>query len=89
MELQKLKEMLVDNGYGETVVFESPDFASAFIGVSEDGRAIYQYDLMVTHLMRTDGMNELEAMEFIDYNSIRALPYQENAPIVLYRLLEN
>jgi len=35
-----------------------------------------------------DGMTEEEAMEFIDYNTIRALPYYESAPIILYRLGE-
>lgn len=39
---------------------------------------------MVECLVKADGMTEEEAMEFIDYNTIRAIPYAgELAPIVL------
>ena len=87
MTQEELKENLVANGYEDVVVFENPDYASAFIGVSEDNRAIYSYEDMVIHLMETDGMTEEEAAEFIDYNTIRALPYIENSPIVMYKLI--
>lgn len=85
--LSEVKQWLCDNGYEETVVFENPDYASAFLGVSEDGRAIYDYDLMVQHLVNTDGMEPEEAMEFIDYNTIGSLPYAgEKAPVVMYKM---
>ena len=32
--------------------------------------------------MNEDSMTEEEAVEFIDYNTIRTLPYIPNAPIV-------
>ena len=60
-------------------------------GVSEeyqDGvqkiRVVYSYEKMVEALMAEDGMTDEEAREFIDYNTIRALPYFPNAPIVMY-----
>ena len=44
---------------------------------------------MIEHLMETDGMEYEEAMEFIDYNTVRACPYMgEQAPIILYRIEE-
>ena len=39
---------------------------------------------MVECLVKEDGMTEEEAIEFIEYNTIRAIPYfGPNAPIVL------
>ena len=71
---------------------EVPDgfsYDSALIGVSHDDRAIYDYDLMVEWLMEDQGFTEEEAVEWIDYNTIRALPYMgADGPIVLYRFWE-
>lgn len=39
---------------------------------------------MMEHLMTVDGMSEEEAIEFIEYNTIRAIPYMgEKSPIIL------
>jgi hypothetical protein len=40
---------------------------------------------MIDCLVEEDGMSYEEAMEFIDYNTIRALPYYPNGPIILMR----
>ena len=40
---------------------------------------------MITHLMETDGMTEEDAIDFISYNTERAIPYAGSmAPIILY-----
>lgn len=82
---EELKQHIIDLGYSEdTVVFENPDYADAFIGVSNDGRAAYAFDRMVECLMN-EGMDYEEAVEFIDYNTLRALDYAgDRAPIILY-----
>lgn len=85
LTIDSLKEWLCENDHEDTVVLESPDYLSAIVGISEEGRLIYSYDKMVEHLMKVENMDVEEAMEFIDYNTIRALPYAgEMAPIVLY-----
>lgn len=85
LTIDSLKEWLCENGHEDTVVLESPDYLSAIIGISEEGRLVYSYDKMVEHLMTVENMDAEEAMEFIDYNTIRALPYAgEMAPIILY-----
>lgn len=85
LTIDSLKEWLCENDHEDTVVLESPDYLSAIVGISEEGRLIYSYDRMVEHLMTAENMDAEEAMEFIDYNTIRALPYAgEMAPIVLY-----
>ena len=84
-----VEERLLEAGYDGVVLFSDFSYDSAFVGVSEDNRAIYDYDLMVEWLMEKEGFTEDEAMEWIDYNTLRALPYFGNeAPIVLYRLPE-
>lgn len=85
LTIDSLKEWLCENDHEDTVVLESPDYLSAIVGISEEGRLIYSYAKMVEHLMTAENMDAEEAMEFIDYNTIRALPYAgEMAPIVLY-----
>lgn len=79
--------MLNDLGYEETVVFENPSYLKAIIGISDDGALCYSYNKMVQCLMEEDKMEQEEAMEFIDYNTIRALPYTSSMgvrPIVVY-----
>lgn len=39
---------------------------------------------MVTYLVEKQGMSEEEAVDWIDYNTIRALAYYDKAPIIMY-----
>lgn len=81
------KQLLCDMGYEESIVFENPDYDSAIVGISDGGRVIYDYDLMITHLMDVDNMTEMDAADFIDYNTIRSIPYDgEHFPIVMYKI---
>ena len=66
-------------------IFENPSFNSAIVGVTSDDRVVYDYDLMVEDLSEQDNMTLWEAQEFIEYNTIRALPYMPNSPVVLNR----
>lgn len=86
MNLNELKEMLCERGYEDVIVFENPDYADAFIGLSHDSRAVYDFDRMVQCLVDADGMEYDEAVEFIEYNTIRALPYYPDGPIVVTSL---
>ena len=64
-------------------LFDCPAYADAIIGMTHDNRIIYDYNKMTEHLVRHDGMEYEEAMEFLDYNVIRTLPYMPNAPIIM------
>ncbi len=87
--LDDIKQLLCDRGMEESIVFENPDYVTAIIGVSEDERVIYDFDKMVEYLMKTDDMSYEDACEFIDFNTIRALPYMgEKAPIVMNSIEE-
>jgi hypothetical protein len=57
------------------------------MGISEDNRAVYNYEKMIEYLMDNNNWSDNEAVEFIEYNTIRALPYMDNkAPIIMYPL---
>lgn len=80
---------MIDKDYLEqeqVLLFSNPSYESALIGVSHDDRAIYDYDLMIKYLMETDGISEIDAIEFIDYNTIRALSYYDGAPIIMFKM---
>lgn len=82
------RDVLCDMGYEDLLCFENPDYDSAIIGVSNDGRVVYNFNLMVEHLVVNDNMSVEDAMEFIEYNTIRSIPYAgELAPIVVYDLI--
>ena len=71
----------------EFTVFTNPSFDNSIVGISSDDRVIYDYDKMVIEYTIANSVSEEEAMEFIDYNTIRALDYMgEKAPIVMYTL---
>ena len=81
------REMLADVGYEDSIVFESPDYDEAIIGVTDDGNVVYNYSKMVEHLVEKDRMTQEEAVEFIEYNTVRALPYAgAGAPIIITML---
>ena len=85
--IDSLKDWLCDRDYEETVVLENPDYLSAIVGVSDDGRLIYDYEKMVEHLMVTDGMDYDEACEFIDFNTIKCLScLSGKRPIIMNKI---
>lgn len=86
-DLSHLKDWLCEEGFEDTVVFENPDYISAVLGVSHDGRVIYSYPLMISYLVNTGGMKAQEAAEFIDCNVVRGLPYMgDKSPIICYEI---
>lgn len=82
--MNKVRELLLEEGYEDVVIFENFSYDTAFIGVSEDNRAVYDYDKMIEYLVEVEGFeDEIEAIEWIEYNTIRASPYMKNAPIIV------
>ena len=82
-----VKELIESYGYEDVIIFSNPDYASAFVGITEDNRAVYDLDEMIGFLMSEDGITDIEAVEFIEYNTIRALSYMgERAPIIMSAL---
>ena len=81
------EERLLENGYVGVTFLTEYSYDDALIGVTEDGRAVYDYEKMIQWLMDTEGWSCEEAMEWIYYNTLRSLPYMgEGAPIIMYPL---
>lgn len=81
------EERILDAGYEDILLLEDYSYDDALIGVTEDGRAVYDYEKMVAWLVETEGLEEMEAVEWIEYNTIRALPYMgDKAPLIMYPL---
>lgn len=83
------RQRLLDAGCEDAVLFEYPTYDDALIGVDADGRAIYDYSKMIDWMVEVEGFTEESAVEWIDYNTLRALPYMDcrtdgMAPIVLF-----
>ena len=72
--------MLCETAY----VFDNPSYDNAIIGVSDDGRVVYDFEMMIKCLMEEENMSEIDASDFIGYNSIRSAAYVQNGPIVMY-----
>jgi predicted metal-dependent peptidase len=60
MTIDEVKEVLGELELNESVVFENPDYVSAIVGRTEDGRIVYSWEKMIKHLMDTDKMTEEE-----------------------------
>lgn len=80
-------EKLAYWGYEDVLIFENPSYDDALIGVTTENRAVYDYDLMVECLVNHDGLTHEDAVEWIEYNTLRALPYYgDTAPTVIHRV---
>lgn len=80
----KLEERIMDSGYEEVVLFKNYDYESAFIGISHDNRAIYDYEKMVEYLVEEHSFEVIDAIEWIEHNTVGALSSGDNLPIILY-----
>ena len=55
----------------DALVFDNSSFDNSIVGVSEDDRVIYDYDLMIAEFRKDEGCSLREAMDWVDYNTIR------------------
>ena len=76
-----LAEHLCDIGYEDTKLI--PGFDDAYCGMTTDDRAVYNYAKMVQILV-CQGMDGEEAVDYLSYNTIRALDYEDKAPVIIY-----
>lgn len=88
MRDEELEELLLDNNLEGSSYFTNPNFASAIVGSTEDGNIVYSYDEMITSMATDDRISVEEAQEWIDYNTLRTIPYMPNPkPIIIYDLI--
>lgn len=82
MKRKDLTEYLESLGQ-ETVVLEPEYFDNAIIGITEEGQLIYSYEKLIEAYMNGENCEYEDAIEWIDYNTLRAIPYMgEKKPVV-------
>lgn len=93
----ELKDMIADMVTDEEeldniIVLEGDEFADGAIGITESNELVYSYSRLVKSLSEKTDMTEVDAMEWLDYNTIRSLPYMErhgNVPIIIHEFKED
>lgn len=79
-----IKEFLADMHGPDVVVLEGPEFDDGIVGVTQDGRVAYSYGRLVDALMQSHGWDETDAVDWIEFDTLRSLPYLgDRAPVVL------
>ena len=85
---QDKRELLCEMGYDDAIVYDNPDYDDAIIGVTDDGQVVYDYDLMIACLGRSQGWTAEEAADFISYNTMNVHSEDGPNPIIMNRLPE-
>jgi hypothetical protein len=81
--VEELCEYLEAQGHEETVFFEHPSMVKAITGITSSEQLIYDYNLMIEAAMEEEGWTCEEAIEWIEYNTLRSIPYMGSChPIV-------
>ena len=73
--VDELVEYLEAQGHSETIFFENPSYVKAITGITDSEQLIYDYDLMVAAAMEEEGWDTESAIEWIEYNTLRSIPY--------------
>ena len=82
--MNQIREILADD-FPDAIVLDG--FDEALIGISTDGRAVYDYDLMLAAVARGGGGED--AADVLSYGVLRVLDYlsadeQAHAPVVIH-----
>lgn len=79
------RKILCEAGYEEAVVL-CQDFDTAIIGITEDGRVVYDHEKMVKKMMDQYGIERKDAINYIDHTTVIAVPFIENGPIIIHMI---
>ena len=81
-----LDAMVEDHEIEEDVlILDNHAFDRSIIGITEDGRLIYDFEKMIEEFAEDEECDQTEALEWLEYNTLRALPYMgERAPIIMF-----
>ena len=81
----KLRDYIAEE-HEEAVVFNVPSYDNAIVGITDDGHIIYDYDKMIEEFMSENNVTMQEAIDFVEYNTLKTIPYIEETtrPIILF-----
>lgn len=85
---QLIREYL-DENYEGAIILEPQGLDDAIIGISDEGRVVYSYNKLLKAFMKHEGMTYEEAIEWVEYNTMRSLPYMgQQAPVIVVSISE-
>lgn len=56
-------------------IYKIDGFDNSVVGITIDNKLVYDYDLMVLEYCKDNDCDLIDAIEWIEYNTIRSLPY--------------
>lgn len=69
----------------KAIVFENESYDESIIGVSLEGGVIYSYERMIEEYMVNHQCTYEEAIDWVEYNTIRALAYSpQPKPMIVF-----
>ena len=87
---KRQEDRLLDNGWddAEIMIIEDDALCESLVGVTSDERAVYDESKMAEEMMQAYGMTYEDAIEHIEFNIVRALPYYGDKAPIIYNPLE-
>ena len=81
-------KLFMADAYGAATVFlDGPEFDGGIVGITHDGRLVYSYAKLAAALAEANGWTAEDAVDWIEFNTMRTLPYiGGDAPVVMYDL---
>ena len=78
-------EIMEEAGCEGANIFSEPSYDTAFIGISHDDRAVYDYEKMIEWCIANYGLSVEEAMDLINTDTICSLSGTQRSPIIVFR----
>lgn len=83
MTAKQVKEIMIESDAEESYVLD--DYSEAFIGITNSGQAVYDYDKMVEIAQRDYEISATEAADYIQCNVLGFIPHSDSRyPIVVF-----
>lgn len=71
----------------DTIVFDNANYDRSIIGMTFDGRAIYDYNMMLEEFAEENNCTIEEAMDWINYNTFGVLGnIKRKAPMIVQQI---
>lgn len=72
-----------DMGEEETLLFTNHSYDDSIVGITDDGHVVYDLSKMVQEYSKDEKCSEEEALEWIEYNTLRAFSGRGKMPIII------
>lgn len=81
------EDILLKTGFDSIRLLNNLSYDDALIGVTHDGRAVYDYDKMIQWLVDVHKMTQDQAVEWIEHNTLVGLKYFGlKSPLIMYKI---